>query len=314
MPIDLKTNEIDLALHIKKIATCGGHRAAIYALAPGRNERHFLTGGGDGWIVEWNMDDPENGKLVASIEDRVFSLCRLPGPNRLVAGNMTGGVHWIDLDDPTQTLNVQHHSNKGVFEILSIGQSVFTVGGDGFVTRWDAATRRTAESLQLSGQALRALSYSEQRGELAIGASDHSIYVLDIQSFEVKKVIRGAHSNSVFAVSWSPDGLRLVSGGRDAMLKICDASDDFALGKALPAHLFTINNMAWSPDGRLLATASRDKTVKIWDAATFELLKVIDSMRAEGHLSSANRLLWLPDALVSCSDDWTAIIWSVEVR
>lgn len=312
MPIDLKTNEIDVAIHIKKIATCGGHRAAIYALAPGRDERHFLTGGGDGWIVEWNMDDPENGKLVALIEDRVFSLCRLPGQNRLVAGNMTGGVHWIDLDAPTQTLNVQHHINKGVFDVLAVGQWVFTAGGDGLLTRWEAATGRTLESLQLSGLALRSLSYSEQRSELAVGASDHSIYVLDVQSFKIKKVICEAHSNSVFAVSWSPDSRRLVSGGRDAMLKIWDASDDFALGKALPAHLFTINNIAWSPDGRLLATASRDKTVKIWDAATFELLKVIDSMRVGGHVNSANRLLWLPDALVSCSDDRTAVIWSVE--
>ena len=298
-------------LSIKKIATCTGHRAALYALAPGCDERHFLTGGGDGWLVEWNLDDPENGRLVASIEGRVFSLCRLPNQNRVVAGNMTGGVHWLDLDDPARTRNVQHHLNKGVFDILAVGPWVFTAGGDGLLTRWDAATGRAMESLQLSGQALRSLAFSEQRGELAVGASDRAIYVLDTQTFELKNTIHQAHGSSVFAVSWSPAGGWLVSGGRDALLKAWDSARGFALVQDLPAHWYTINNMARSPDGRWLATASRDKTVKIWDATTFALLKVLDSAKYEGHVNSVNRLLWLPAGLVSCSDDRTAKVWSI---
>ncbi|MBK8425147.1 MAG: hypothetical protein IPL27_03820 [Lewinellaceae bacterium] len=59
---------------------------------------------------------------------------------------------------------------------------------------------------------------------------------------------------------------------------------------------------------RFFATASRDKTLKIWDSATFTLLKVVDTIRDGGHINSVNRLLWLPECLVSASDDRSAIL------
>lgn len=299
-------------LSVQKLADCTGHRAAVYALAPGHDARHFLTGGGDGWIVQWNMDDPANGRLLASVEDRIFSMCRLPEENRLVVGNMTGGVHWLDLDHPSRTRNVQHHINKGVFDILAAGQWVFTAGGDGFLTRWDAATGRALESLQISGQALRSLSFSEEHGKLAVGASDCAIYVLDIQTLKLTETIPAAHGSSVFSVLWSPDGRRLLSGGRDALLKIWDAMRGYEMIQEIPAHWYTINNMVWSPDGGMLATASRDKTVKIWDADSLNLLKVVDSVRHSGHINSVNRLLWQTEGLVSGSDDRAAIVWQIE--
>lgn len=78
------------------------------------------------------------------------------------------------------------------------------------------------------------------------------------------------------------------------------------------AHMFTINHLAFSPDGSLFATASRDKTIKIWDTYSLKLLKVLDTIRHGGHINSVNRLLWLPEMLVSASDDQRAIIWEVE--
>jgi WD40 repeat protein len=78
------------------------------------------------------------------------------------------------------------------------------------------------------------------------------------------------------------------------------------------AHLFTLNHIAFSPDGHLFATASRDKTFKIWDAQTYELLKVVDTLRLGGHINSVNRLLWHGGGLISVSDDRRAIIWSHE--
>ena len=165
---------------IEKIHTCTGHKAAVYTLAPGRDERHFLSAGGDGWVVEWNLDDPETGQLLASVENQVFSLCRL-SPHRLVAGNMNGGVHWIDRDDPAQTRNIQHHQ-KGVFDISMAGAWVFTAGGEGSVTRWDRESGRSLESYQLSNQSLRAVAFSETKNELAVGGSGCSIYLLDAQT------------------------------------------------------------------------------------------------------------------------------------
>lgn len=302
-----------MPIEVEKIHTCSGHNAALYALAPGRTDRHFLSAGGDGWVVEWDLEDPELGKLVASVETQCFSLCALPDRNRIVAGNMNGGMHWINRETPEQTRNVQHHK-KGVFALESVGPWLFSEGGDGILTRWDASNSSSIESLQLSHQPLRALAFSEKRGELAVGASDRSIYFLDAETLEIKRVLKNAHTNSVFSLAYSPDGQLLLSGGRDAMLRVWNLDQGDELISEQPAHWYTINHLVFSPDGQHFATASRDRTLKIWDAKTFELLKVLDTLRFGGHTRSVNRLLWLPDALISCGDDRLAMIWKITAQ
>ncbi|MEO6037990.1 MAG: WD40 repeat domain-containing protein [Saprospiraceae bacterium] len=297
-------------MQIEKIHTSIGHQAALYALAPGHDDRHFLSAGGDGWIVEWSLDDPETGRLAAAVETRVFSLLHLPAEKLLLAGNMTGGVHWVDLADPARTRNVQHH-RQGVYDLLVVGGSLYSAGGEGLLTRWSVAERRSVESVQLSTRSLRSLAYSASRDELAVGASDGNIYLLEASTLALRRILPNAHLPSVFTVAYSPDQSHLLSGGRDAMLRVWDAEQAGPAQLELPAHRFTINHLAFSPDGRLLVTASRDKTFKIWDAHSYELLKVVDTLRFGSHINSVNRLLWLPDALVTAGDDRSAMLWRV---
>jgi WD40 repeat protein len=306
-------------MQITRVHACTGHRAAVYALARGGDDRHFLTAAGDGWVVEWNLDDLETGKLIASTETQLFSLCALPDQQTILAGNMNGGLHWIVRDKPEQNRNILHHK-KGIYDILALGKYVFTAGGDGLFTRWDMESARTLESIQLSSQALRAIAYSDKNHEIAVGASDNNIYFLDADTLELKSTIQNAHTNSVFTLAWSPDQTLLLSGGRDAWLRIWEypsatSVSHPALAVQTPkeaAHLFTLNHIAFSPDGQLFATASRDKTIKIWDGQSGELLKVIDTIRHGGHINSVNRLLWVADCLVSASDDRSAMVWRVE--
>lgn len=291
--------------------TCTGHKAALYTLAPGRTDRNFLSAGGDGWIVEWDLDFPETGQLLANAGTQIFSLCSLPEQQLVIAGNMNGGVHWIHYNNPDQTRNVQHHQ-KGVYEIIAVGNRVFTAGGDGLLTMWDRDSGRAMESYHLSNQALRSIAYCPKRQELAVGGSDGSIYLLDSATLFLKKTITEAHSNSVFAVSYTPNGKHLLSGGRDAMLRIWETAD-WNLKLEQNAHWYTLNHIAFSPDQAYFATASRDKTLKIWDAETFSLLKVVETIRDGGHLNSVNRLMWTPDCLISVSDDRSAMLWKYEV-
>lgn len=291
--------------------TCTGHRASIYALAPGQDARHFLSAGGDGWIVEWNLDDPETGRVVATVETQVFALFALPDQQRLVAGNMNGGLHWVDLAHPDRTRNIQHHQ-KGVFDLQAHGPWLFSAGGEGMLTRWALEEARSVESFHLSNKSLRAIAIAPGRGEMAVGASDGNIYLLDLETLALKHVLARAHTPAVFALRYSPDERYLLSGGRDALLRVWHLEENTpTLHSEQPAHWFTLNHIAYSPDGTRFATASRDKTVKIWDAASFRLTKVLETLRDNGHRNSVNRLLWLPDALVSASDDRTVKIWTL---
>lgn len=278
-------------------------------MCEGEDSGCFRSAGGDGWIVEWRLDAPDTGRVVADTGGRVFSMLALDA-RRLVCGDMNGGLHWIDLTDPSKGRDIARH-HKGVFDLLLFGDHVWSAGGDGILTRWAADQARAIESIQLSAQSLRTLALSPSRGNLAVGGSDKSIYLLDPETFALNATLKDAHASSVFALAWTPDGRYLLSGGRDAMLRVWDADANFKLVDEQAAHWYTINHLVFSPDGRFFATASRDKTLKIWDAATFRLLKVIDTIRYGGHINSVNRLLWLPGGLISCSDDSTLKIWAV---
>ena len=176
----------------------------------------------------------------------------------------------------------------------------------------------------MSAKSLRSLDICVAKREIAIGGSDGNVYFLDLDTFDVKQTIKTAHTNSVFSVRYTPDGKHLVTGGRDAFLKLwpLDSPPDslgtspyFSLFEA-PAHLFTVNSIAFHPLNPILfATASRDRTIKIWEIqdTTLFLRKVVDTIRYGCHIRSVNSLFWstFNDYLVSVSDDRSVIVWKI---
>lgn len=302
-------------IKVEKIAQLTGHNSSIFKVVPFKEKNLFLSGAGEGWIVAWDLKDPDIGRLVSNVDRQIFSLLYLYGHETIIAGNMDGGVHWVNLNDPENTKNIAHHKN-GVFAIERVGEQVFTAGGKGLLTRWDIKTASTIESIHLSNQSLRCIAYAESRGEIAVGASDNNIYILSAKDLSLKHTIEQAHENSVFTVQYSPDGNYLLSGGRDAHLRVREIDKQYEEVTAQPAHWYTINHIAFHPNGSLFATASRDKTIKIWDATSFQLLKVLDTTRYGGHVNSVNHLYWsdYEDYLISGSDDRSIIVWDLKVQ
>lgn len=287
-----------------------GHEGAIFGLAADDDPRYFYSGGGEGWLVRWDLDRPDPGRLVARVDGQVFSLAKMPGEDLLVAGNMYGGLHWVDLARPEDTRNLLHH-RKGAYALKPHEGHLYSGGGDGLLTRWSIKARRPLESLQISRKSVRCLALRDQDGLLAAGCSDGRIVLLDTRRWAVDRVIEGAHDPSVFCLRFSPDGTRLWSGGRDAHLRCWDLGDQARKVLEAPAHWYTLNAMALSPDGRYLASASRDKTIRIWNLADGSLRQSLDTVRDQGHRHSVNNLLWSAhgNTLISASDDRTLILW-----
>lgn len=287
-----------------------GHSAAIYALRAAPDG--FYSAAADGLLVHWHKDDVNFGRAVANVEGGKFLSFDTLEDGGLVAGALDGGVHWLYPDEPERNLHVAQHT-RGVFAVIRVGEEVFTAGGDGVLTRWDAKTGRTIESLPVSANSLRSLAYVENYDYLAVGASDGQVYLLFRDTFETLSVFP-ANDPSVFSVVPHPTGFYLTSGGRDAYLRFQRITGDGPAPTAISAHNSTINDLAFSPNGKYLATASRDKTVKLWDATTWELLKVCEVVRDRGHVNSVNCLLWLDDTtLITAGDDRRILSWELVV-
>jgi WD40 repeat protein len=301
-------------MNIQKITTLTGHNGAIYALTSSRDGRRIFSAGGDGWVVEWSLEQPDLGKLVAQVETAVFSLFFFEEKNLLIAGDQNGGLRIIPIDAPENQRHILHHK-KGIFDIQLVDNQLVTIGGDGCLTRWNWENFTPQTTLQLAPKSLRAFVFLEKYREIAVAASDGSIYFLDADELYLKRKIDAAHDPSVFLLLFLKEKKELISGGRDAILRFWDLEKSpILLKKDIPAHLFTINHaVLFGKNDTFFATASRDKTIKIWESETGELKKVIDTLRNGGHIRSVNRLRFLPgQILLSASDDRQIIVWKIE--
>jgi WD40 repeat protein len=289
-----------------------GHRASIYCLDHFDEPHTFISAGGDGLVVKWDMTKPKIGHVVAQVQANIYSVKYIKPLNRLVIGNMFGGIHWIDVYSNENIKNVAHHEN-GVFALEWIKGHIYSGGGKGKLTKWSAEECRPLETLQLSNASIRCIDYSPVHDEIAVGSSDYSIYILDANTLSIKRQIPNAHANSVFTLRYSPNGKYLMSGGRDAHLKVWDIAAEYELKSMQPAHWFTINQIVFSPDGEIFATASRDKSIKFWYTNNFRILKVIDRVRLMGHSHSVNSILWSEynNWIASAGDDKTVMGWEL---
>ncbi len=288
-----------------------GHNASIYCLSAYDN-KSFLSAAGDGWIVKWNIEDGDHGQLLASVNGNIFSMLYLHDFNWTLTGNIYGDIYWIDLKSKKTIKAVKHHK-KGIFALIRHeSDKIISLGGEGALSIWDINSNRCLETLQLSNQSLRCISKHPIENIYAVGASDNNIYILDALNFSLLYTIRNAHENSVFTLCFSPNGKYLLSGGRDAYLRIRDFQNNYEELPTQAAHLFTVNDIAFNPKLNIFATASRDKCIKIWDSENFSLIKVLDTIKG-GHHKSVNKLIWSENGekLISCSDDRSLIIWKI---
>jgi hypothetical protein len=76
------------------------------------------------------------------------------------------------------------------------------------------------------------------------------------------------HTDSVWSVSFSPDGTRIVSGSSDCTVRVWDAATGLPLGEPFQGHTSSVSSVSFSPDGTCILSGSYDSTVRVWDAAT----------------------------------------------
>ena len=80
-----------------------------------------------------------------------------------------------------------------------------------------------------------------------------------------------AHTGSVLALAFTPDGEYLVSSSRDQLAKVWKLADCSVVAR-LEDHDGAVNDISISPNGKHLATASQDKTVRFWSLPDGELI------------------------------------------
>jgi len=298
-------------IQVSKLHAFTGHNDCVYTLASSVSDSVFFSGGGDGMVVKWDLTQPNQGELIARLPNSVYALHHDKKSNLLIAGHNYEGIHLLDwqLKQEVGSLKL---TSAAIFDIVTTEDDILVATGEGMIIIVDRNDLRIKMKLAPSEKNARILAINPKVDEVAVGFSDNFIRVFSLRDYKLKYEFK-AHENSVFALSYTPDNNFLISGSRDAHLKLWDVNSAYRQVNEVAAHLFAINHLTFSPSGEYFATASMDKSVKVWLASEMKLLKVIDKARHAGHGTSVNKLLWTnhQNQLISASDDRSISVWDV---
>ena len=281
-----------------------GHGSAVYCLLS-KNKNAFYSGSGDHHLIEWNIENPDKGTVVAILPAGIYSL--IAHNHLLIAGCGNGEVHCINTQSAT-ALSKAHLHNSYVFDLCFYNQFLFTAGGDGQIIKTDLQLNKH-DSIHLGDFKIRKLLPHPDGQHLIAGCGDGTIRILNVNTLKEEQIV-SAHTKgfSVNALCFTPDKKFLLTGSRDARLNVFDVQQNFKPIDSIAAHNYAIYAIAFNPSGKLMATASRDKKIKIWnDDLTF--LSRIEEHPA-GHKNSVNTLCWLSDTeLITTGDDRCIMLW-----
>lgn len=283
-----------------------GHRASVYSLAKGNGAHRFFSADGNGWIVEWNLEQGENGKLIAQMQQPVYSIWYSETGNFIWAGTTSGEIARIDLAGNARMFKAHEGAVYGFTPAEN--NSFFSYGADGVVIHWNEEAA-VLNKFTVLPRAIRSLLNLDH--QLLLGFAGGKLITCNKDGSHPHEL--STFNGTLFSLEPAPAPKTFYAAGRDAHLYRLAASDRLIeTDKAIPAHLQSIHSLKTNGKG-LLASSSMDKTIKIWDAHTLELLKVIDKAKYGLHSSSVNHLLWLDEhTLVSASDDRQIGVFEIE--
>lgn len=296
-------------LKVEKLHTFSGHTDCVYTLTHSNSTNIFFSAGADGQVVKWDIENPDEGKVIAKVDSSIYSLCFHEEKNWLIIGQNFEGIHIINLTNNKLVKSIQL-TKSAIFDIKVKKDLLAIACGNGELILLELCNFTSIAKLKLSEKSARSLEIV--KGKLFIGYSDHNIRVIDLINYKLIKEWK-AHQNSVFSLKYISKTNELLSVGRDAQINSWNIESFQKNIDTIPAHMYTINHIVDNKSETWFASCSMDKSVKIWDTYTKTLLKVIDKQKYPSHGTSINKLLWIDEQkLICCSDDRKITLWNIE--
>ncbi len=291
---------------LSKVANLEGHEHPIYALCISQKPHILFSGGGEGAVVEWSLKNLSPIKVMFKTRASIYALHCPSSLPLLISGDRLGQISVFNFIEQKLVFQKQLTSQP-IFGLISIELLLYFTSEDGNLRIFDLEKLEIISVIKISDQALRSIAF-DGNDTIFLGSKDNRIYHYSIRNKRVTKSDE-EHTLPVFSLSYDLLNNRLLSGSRDAQLKVWHEG----ITHNIPAHMYAINSIVIASNKSQYITASMDKSIKVWDANTYDLLAIGDSNRNEGHIKSVNTLAYtsFENYLISAGDDKMIMVWQL---
>ncbi len=302
---------------LKNLAVLPG---PINSLALSPDGKTVVSGG---WGQTIKVCDMATGRRLMTIPRahggrEIFCVAFSPDGKRIVSGDDNGEVNVWDVDSGKEVMKLEGPKSWTFSPAFSPdGKRIVSGGYDrdtGSITikLWDALSGAELITIAQGGQA---------PGEF--GESETAPYSLAF-SPDGKRIVSGGKVTKVWDVNsgdevmtlnggspvlYSPDSKFIVSC-KDNEIKILDATTGSEM-MTLRGHDGPIDSIAFSPDSKYIISGGMDNMIKVWDVASGRELRTL-----RGHEGFVTSVAFTSDGMQIVSGSWdgTIKLWDVASR
>ena len=281
-----------------------GNVANAVALRP--DGKLALIASADRSVRVWDVETKRDSKRLIGHTATVWAAAFSPDGSKAISGSVDGTARIWDLSNAQELFKLEgHDAMVSAVAFSADGTKAITGSLDGSVVWWNALTGKEIRRLDGAGKAVYAISLHPKE-KLAAIAAERGIVLWNYATGEVA-LKWNAHAGAVSTVGYSDDGLSLITGGDDGLVKIWDAKTG-KLAVELAGHTGTISSAVLKPGGKWALSAGADGTVKLWDVAA---KKEAATFRKHGAPVVGAALLPSGLRTLSVDRDLGTLIWDV---
>ncbi len=224
--------------------------------------------------------------------DQPIALACAPGARRLAIGTEEGGF-LVDIGGARPAIHPLpgHHQLMAAPEdgeprdqaapvpevaFSRDGRLAASIGADGSVRVWDAATVKQVQALEARPQDhtyATSIDFGARGDTIVVG--DSSGELVEWRLSDAREVRRARlHRSAIVALEVSPDGSRIATASSDRSVFLIRQSD-LTVERTIEEHAALLSSIDWSPDGQLLVTGSEDLSAFVWEASSGGLVGAV---------------------------------------
>jgi WD40 repeat protein len=245
----------------------------------------IATAGDDCVIRLWDRQTGAVGAVLDGHQERVSNMAYSPCGSWLIVASWSNIIRLWELHDNSTEqqrtitqIDEKHNAAVCSMAFSSTGRWVAVGSVSSQVRLFDPRSGEPGMSKTLVKGIPRALNFSPDGQQLAIGVSNNSIYLWNVGRSEAAVVVEDegfdteldGHSGEIFSVAYSPCGQWIASGSGDRTVRLwhrqqVGAVESWPCITTIRSFFNIVYSVAWNPVHPMeFVTACLDGSIRVW--------------------------------------------------